>query len=386
MTYPYGYPDHRLIVDDVDLSTEFQLILVDGYELNPPQPKFYTVDIPGGNGVIDLTEALGGDVAYSNRKQRFTFKCIYDKMFESTKTKVSNFLHGKHFEYKLSWDVEYVYRGRFSVISYSHFGLAAGILGEIVIEVDADPYKYKETRTYGINGVGGELFHFASGRKPVRPIVQTSRPTIITWKGETTVVGIGTFRLNDVLFTEGVNELYVNTYEIYYSKWQDFGNGGSHKMTWEQASDYNWDQFQRIGLPVQGPESYAIVAAMENSSENEIMPLATTGNPPETMGTGEGTGVRTTFFAKAYRWNDLRNFTWDYLKNNGWTWDGVNYNPNPGVGTNDGTNKPPSTGGSNTGNQGGSIPSTSDTTKVTDFSKLDFNSTSMYITYEWGDL
>lgn len=377
--YPYGYPDHRLIVDDVDLATEFQLILVDGYELQPPEPKIYTVDIPGGNGVIDLTEALGGDVAFSNRKQRFTFKCIYANQFETTKTKVSNFLHGKRFEYKISWDVEYVYRGRFSIISYSHMGLAKGILGEIVIEIDADPYKYKNDRIFSINGVGGELYHFPSGRKPVRPIVQTSRPTRITWKDQTIMVGIGTYRLNDVLFTEGINDLYINTYEIFYTEWQDVGNNGSHKKTWNEALSYTWDEFQRIGLPVKEPG-------------NNIMTLAASDSTS-----------RTSFFVKAYRWSDLKGYTWNYLKNNKWTWDGVNYNPSPGVDTSDGVNKNPNTNGGqsssnsgsssgntgsgssggSTGNSGGSSTGNS---KVTDFSDLDFTSTSMYITYEWGDL
>ena len=71
-TYP-DLPDNRLIVNGVDLSVTYQMVLLDGYTLEPPKPKTYTVDIPGGNGVIDLTEALTGDVSYSNRTQKFTF-------------------------------------------------------------------------------------------------------------------------------------------------------------------------------------------------------------------------------------------------------------------------------------------------------------------------
>ena len=35
--------------------------------INPPEPKFNTVDIPGANGSIDLTEVVSGDVVYQNR-------------------------------------------------------------------------------------------------------------------------------------------------------------------------------------------------------------------------------------------------------------------------------------------------------------------------------
>ena len=72
-SYP-GLPDNRLIVNGIDLSMKYGLILIDGYELDPPSPKTTTVDIPGANGSIDLTEALNGDVVYDNRTKKFVFK------------------------------------------------------------------------------------------------------------------------------------------------------------------------------------------------------------------------------------------------------------------------------------------------------------------------
>lgn len=355
--YPIGYQDQRLIVGDTDLTTEFQLILVDGYELKPPEPKIYTVDIPGGNGVVDLTEALGGDVAFTNREQQFVFKCIYPTFFEKVKTKVSNFLHGKYFNYSISWDPGYTYRGRFSVVDYSHIGLAKGILGEIVIKVSADPYKYLDDKIYSINGVGGETYFFPSGRKPVRPVVETSRPTLISWKGETFSVGAGTYRLSNVLFTEGVNELYINTYVIMDTEWQDLYAGGSHVMSWDTAMGYTWDQLQRIRL-----------THVEPNFTNKPSVLAATSD-----GTDPVSG-RMNFYAKAYRWVDLSTFEWNKLLNDGWTWDGMNYNPSPG--------EPPIPGGNipseDSGNSGNNSRPSHDS--------YDFTSTSMYLTYEWGDL
>lgn len=323
--YPYGYPDRRLIVGNVDLTTEFQIVLVDDFVLQPPEPKFYKIDIPGGNGEIDLTEALGGDVAFKNRKQQFVFKAIYPNDFETMKTKISNFLHGRFFEYRLSWDVGYTYKGRFSVTSYSHIALAAGILGDIVIEVDADPYKYLEKQVYAINGAGGEKYYFPSGRKPVRPVVQTNRPTSIVWKGKTIRVGIGTFRLNDVLFTEGINEIYFNTYQIFVTKWEDISEGGDYEMTWNEAKEYTWDEIGRLVVDVVGP-----------STEPKMLAAIETETP-----SGE-------YFAKAYRWADLYagGLTWGYLYEHKWTWDGMNRNPGD----------------------------------------VDFDGAAMYMTYEWGDL
>ena len=126
MQYP-GLPNNRLIVNGVDLSTEYGMILLDGYTLSPPEPKTYTVDIPGGDGVIDLTEGLTGDVAYNNREQEFTFAIIDVDNWERSKTMISNFIHGRLYDYKMTMDPEYTYHGRFTVEEYGHAALTRAI-------------------------------------------------------------------------------------------------------------------------------------------------------------------------------------------------------------------------------------------------------------------
>ena len=110
MTYP-DYPNNRLIVNDVDLSIRFRLFLLDGFTLSPPEPKTYTVDIPGGDGVIDLTESLTGDVAYNNREMEFTFVSLDVEDYEYAKTRLSNFLHGKEYDFKMTMDPDYNRQG-----------------------------------------------------------------------------------------------------------------------------------------------------------------------------------------------------------------------------------------------------------------------------------
>ena len=243
MSYP-DLPNNRLIVNGVDLSIRFQMALLDGYTLEPPEPKTYTVDIPGGNGVIDLTEALTGDVAYKNRKQEFTFAVIDVKNFEKVKTEVSNFLHGRAFDYTMSMDPGYTYHGRFSVDSYSHEAYANGLLGQFKIKVDANPYKLKEKCVYRLNATGGKLYNFQSGRRPVHPIIECSQPTWITWKKKEHLIPTGTYRLNDVLFTNGINKLYVNSYRLHFVRWADLAN---KNLTWNDLLEKRWDDIQRMG-------------------------------------------------------------------------------------------------------------------------------------------
>lgn len=246
MSYP-DYPNNRLIVDGVDLTVRFQMALLDGYTLSPPEPKTYTVDIPGGDGVIDLTQSLTGDVTYKNRQQTFTFMVVNPDSFERVKTDVSNFLHGKEFDYQITMDPGYTYHGRFSVTDYSH-GMYSypGLVGTFNVSIDADPYKSKGLQTYKLNATGGKMFRLESGRKPVHPVIECTQPCRIRWKDVVTFVPVGTYRLNDVLFTQGFNEIYINSRELFNTSWVDLGSDGTYAMTWGSASSYRWDDIQRM--------------------------------------------------------------------------------------------------------------------------------------------
>lgn len=230
MSYP-EYPNNRLVVNGVDLTTEFGIILGDGYTMEPPSPKTYMVDIPSGNGKLDLTESLFGDTVYENRKQEFTFYAINTKNFQELKTKVSNFLHGKSFNYTMTMDPGYIYHGRFSISSYEHSAYASGILGVIKITVDADPYKYKSTKVYSLNAIGGNIFNFESGRKRVTPIFESSGYLKVIYKGKTTTLQKGTWSVNDLQFTNGINTLYLCSYDVHNITWKDLK---TTPVTWGQ--------------------------------------------------------------------------------------------------------------------------------------------------------
>ena len=46
---------------------DFRAVIQNSDIVGSPTPNTNYVDVPGGNGHIDLTEALTGDVTYSNR-------------------------------------------------------------------------------------------------------------------------------------------------------------------------------------------------------------------------------------------------------------------------------------------------------------------------------
>lgn len=233
MSYP-DYPNNRVIVNGIDLSNVFKMVLVDGFTLSPPTPKTYLVDIPGGNGKLDLTSALIGDTVYDNRAQSFIFKIIDVDDFESVKTNISNFLHGKEFDYELTWDPGYIYHGRFKVMSYTKEAFNMGKIGIIRIDVDAEPYKRKEDQIFKVDAVGGTIVYLNSGRLRVRPLIETTGFLKVIFNNKLINLPQGTWNINDIILTEGVNKLYLNSYSIHNLKWKDLKN---NNITWTGFKD-----------------------------------------------------------------------------------------------------------------------------------------------------
>lgn len=273
--YP-NLPENRLIVNGVDITSKWGLVMEDGYILEPPTPKTYSVDIPGGNGKIDLTETLLGDTSYNNRKQEFTFHLINSENFEQVKTDIFNFLHGRSYRYQLTMDPGYLYKGRFTISSPSHRVYANVKVGTFKVSIDAEPFKYAKERVYRINAVGGKLLHLYSGRKRVRPVIETDGYVKIIHNNYIYRLPKGTWTINNVLFVNGINDIYINTYDVRNLTWGDFkkknltfgdlkskklfewykSNGtGSYvtfswnelrPLTWESINGYKWNDLKHI--------------------------------------------------------------------------------------------------------------------------------------------
>ena len=252
-------PKNRLIVSGIDLFREYRLVLSDGYVLSPPGVKTYVVDIPGGNSSLDLTQSLTGDITYSNRRQEFVFYRLYTTDVEFVKTQISNFLHGREYDYEMTMDPGYVYHGRFSVDSYYYqYYPNAGKVLMVKISIDAKPYKKKKIDPIIVNAVGGTELSLSAGRMRVKPKIQVGTPTKVIYKGKVIDVPIGTWTLNDVVIGDGQSaKLYVNSYPVYNVTWGELrtGNpiddisGNDNGYTWGELNKYKVYQLHTLNGP-----------------------------------------------------------------------------------------------------------------------------------------
>lgn len=52
---------------------DWGLILKSRPVISPPSPKTIYIDVPGADGIIDLTESMTGEVKFNNRTITFEF-------------------------------------------------------------------------------------------------------------------------------------------------------------------------------------------------------------------------------------------------------------------------------------------------------------------------
>lgn len=107
--------------------------------VNPPSVKTSYVDIPGGDGALDLTESLSGRAMYGNRSGSWDFYVDNDHQdWTVLYSRIMEFLHGQTMEAVLEDDLAYYYEGRFSVNEWR----SEKSYSRIIINYAVDPYKY----------------------------------------------------------------------------------------------------------------------------------------------------------------------------------------------------------------------------------------------------
>lgn len=191
---------------------DFGLIL-SSKEIGLPEPKTEIVDLPGADGVINLTEFLSDDIKYKQRQLQFTFTVIdpintwYAKL-----SQVTNYIHGRKLKIVIDCDKGYYYEGRCTVNQFK----TSKRLAIIVIDAEVDPYKMEmnssstpwvwDTFSF-LDGIiylntvtvnGSETVNLRNRRKIVSPTFTTNADMQVEHNGikydlptgKTTVLGI----------------------------------------------------------------------------------------------------------------------------------------------------------------------------------------------------
>lgn len=134
-----------VMFDGIHSYYDLDMFLASRPDYGTPKPKTNTVEIPGADGVLDMTEANAGEVKFQNRTITLTFSGFVEiDQQEEWKSRIRNALHGKRIERIVpDDDPEWFYSGRASV---SFRNIKPQKL-KCVVTVDAYPYALRNKRT-----------------------------------------------------------------------------------------------------------------------------------------------------------------------------------------------------------------------------------------------
>lgn len=130
--------NHSITIGHKNTWDDWHLIPTSRPLFNPPTVKTTTISVPGGDGVLDLTESLAGRPTYNNRIGSWEF--IVDNGHQEwyeLYSEIMTYLHGKRLTAVLEDEPLYFYEGRFSVNTWK----SDKNWSKITIDYDVGPYK-----------------------------------------------------------------------------------------------------------------------------------------------------------------------------------------------------------------------------------------------------
>ncbi len=178
-------------------------------DVQPAEPKTKYVDIPGGNGSKDLTEALGVGVKFKDRTISWTFALYPKDNWYAKQKEVSGLLNGLSCLITLDEDSLYYYEGRLTVGNHK----SDNQLKQITVKAVCRPYKLKKNATIVKYNLDSEYrtILLMNGRMPVAPEITVNTATDIKFNGNVYRLPEGKNKILDIMLTEGSNVLEAKT-------------------------------------------------------------------------------------------------------------------------------------------------------------------------------
>ena len=190
----YSYTDLGLMLSDVDVSI--------------PEAKRFLVDVPGRDGILDLTPSLTPKVKFNNRTITLTFVMAdYQRRWLTLFSDIESYLHGKRFNVVIEPDTEY-YWNAFCQVDKAKSNRNKGT---IVVVLDADPYKYKTALTeYEVIPASiGKSQICVNDRMSVIPSFYATNACTLAFGNITKTLQAGNNSFVDIVFEQGNNEVIL---------------------------------------------------------------------------------------------------------------------------------------------------------------------------------
>jgi hypothetical protein len=190
---------------------EWELQLGKDWNIDPATAKTTFVDIPAGDGSLDMSEALTGEPVYGRRNIKFDLVTgIPDDQWERIRMELDNYCNGQKMRLIFPHDPHRFFIGRFNVKSVKR----DGPIMTISVEVNAEPWRYKISPTIHnatVPDSGTITLRLHNERRRTNPIVKTGDDDIVLKFRNLTAElrQNGEYRMSAFYLEPGVNEVVI---------------------------------------------------------------------------------------------------------------------------------------------------------------------------------
>lgn len=185
--------------DDLDLVQEVK-------EIGKPTVQSYTVQVPGRNGLLNLTKGLTGKVNYYNRPLKFQYFGDGSRSRLLELDGLFSRYHGQMIRIIDDDHPDHYYEGEASVSTEIH-----GNYIIISLNIDAQPFRLKLTPTIQSREINGTVKLYLDNESiEVFPAITVTAETSIVFNGATFKLSAGSYTSENILFRAGINVLEVS--------------------------------------------------------------------------------------------------------------------------------------------------------------------------------
>lgn len=197
-----------IIKDNIRIHTGNDLDLIqEAKELGNPTPQSYLVEVPGRNGLLNLTKGLTGKVCYNNRPLKFQYLGTGNHDILLDTVDVFNTFHGETIRIIDDDTPDWYYEGEASVETKRD-----GVLVTITLNVNADPFrqKLKVTNVDTILSTTEKSIVVNNYGVVITPTFIVSDSAHIAFNSNTYTLSAGAYVIEDIELKPGSNTLKVS--------------------------------------------------------------------------------------------------------------------------------------------------------------------------------
>ena len=186
------------IIDGVNTLTRYGLFLGADIEIGEPARKDSTVNVPGADGVLDMSDAPQGYPVYNNRTISFTLlkRSTSADELDALRTDLRDLYHGKKVTLILPTDPDYYFEGVISIGKLGGYDAPY-----IPVTMSAYPYKIKLTETT-VTVTGNATVVLHNARMSVVPRVANTAAAVIRWNSQSAAITPWDYPDADIAITQ----------------------------------------------------------------------------------------------------------------------------------------------------------------------------------------